>query len=149
MARKSSKLPVPVGWTSQEGSESNTKFTRRFHTSHTRKTSQEDTMSDLFNRLKDISDPVVVSYSKEKRNNKSIFQKTWQGYLKKCLNPKNLKMVFLKMTLSHSSIFLCARMSDLTMSKFFLHLNSFTSSIPKKSGLALTNFYWKTTEYYV
>ena len=98
--------PVPVGWTSKEGSKSNTKFACRFHTSHTRKTSQEDTMSDLFNRLKDISDPVVVSYSKEKRNNKSIFQKTWQGYLKKCLNPKNLKMFFLKMTLSHRSIFL-------------------------------------------
>jgi len=75
MARKSSKLPVPVGWTSQEGSESNTKFTRRFHTSHTRKTSQEDTMSDLFNRLMDISDPVVVSYSKEKKETTSVYSR--------------------------------------------------------------------------
>ena len=67
--------PMPVGWTSEEGSESNTKFARRFHTSHTRKTSQEDTMSDLFNRLMDISDPVVVSYSKEKKETTRVYSR--------------------------------------------------------------------------
>jgi hypothetical protein len=55
--------PLPIGLTSEEGAESNTKFARRFHENHTRKTSQEDTMSDLFHRMMDISDPVVVAMS--------------------------------------------------------------------------------------
>jgi len=96
MARKSSKLPVPVGWTSQEGSESNTKFTRRFHTSHTRKTSQEDTMSDLFNRLKDISDPVVVSYSKEKKKQQEYIPEDMAGLFKKVSEPKKFEDGFLE-----------------------------------------------------
>jgi len=67
--------PMPVGWTREEGSKSNTKFAHRFHTNHTRKTSQEDTMSDLFNRLMDISDPVVVSYSKEKKETTRVYSR--------------------------------------------------------------------------
>jgi hypothetical protein len=55
--------PLPIGMTSEEGAESNTKFARRFHENHTRKTSQEDTMSDLFHRMMDISDPIVVAMS--------------------------------------------------------------------------------------
>jgi hypothetical protein len=55
--------PLPIGITSEEGAESNTKFARRFHENHTRKTSQEDTMSDLFHRMMDISDPIVVAMS--------------------------------------------------------------------------------------
>ncbi len=45
------------------GAESNTKFARQFHENHTRKTSQEDTMSDLFNRMMQISDLIVVAMS--------------------------------------------------------------------------------------
>ena len=45
----------------EEEAESKTKFARRFHENHTRKTSQEDTMSDLFHRMMDISDPIVVA----------------------------------------------------------------------------------------
>jgi putative intracellular protease/amidase len=55
--------PLPIGITSEEGAESNTKFARRFHENHTRKTSQEDTMSDLYHRMMDISDPIVVAMS--------------------------------------------------------------------------------------
>jgi hypothetical protein len=55
--------PLPIGITSEEGAESNTKFARRFHENHTRKTSQEDTMSDLFHRMMDISDPIVMAMS--------------------------------------------------------------------------------------
>ena len=55
--------PLPIGITSEEGAESNTKFARRFHENHTRKTSQEDTMSDLFHRMMDISDPIIVAMS--------------------------------------------------------------------------------------
>jgi hypothetical protein len=54
---------LPIGITSEEGAESNTKFARRFHENHTRKTSQEDTMSDLFHRMMDISDPIIVAMS--------------------------------------------------------------------------------------
>jgi hypothetical protein len=57
--------PLPIGITSKEGAESNTKFARRFHENHTRKTSQEDTMSDLFYRMMDISDPIVVATDKD------------------------------------------------------------------------------------
>ena len=55
--------PLPIGITSEEGAESNTKFARGFHENHTRKTSQEDTMSDLFHQMMDISDPIVVAMS--------------------------------------------------------------------------------------
>ena len=55
--------PVAVGKTSEEGSEANAKFARKFLKHHTRKTSHTDTMSDLFHRLLDISDPCVVAQS--------------------------------------------------------------------------------------
>jgi hypothetical protein len=61
--------PVPFGWTSEEGSEANNKFSRQFATNHARKTSSSDALSDLFHRLVDISDPVLVSSSvKEKKH---------------------------------------------------------------------------------
>ena len=82
-------LLKPVGWTSEEGSESNTKFARKFHTSHTRKTSQEDTMSDLFNRLMDISDPVIVSHSKEKKKPQEYIPEDMAGLFKNVSEPKN------------------------------------------------------------
>jgi hypothetical protein len=54
---------LPISITSEERAESNTKFTRPFHENHTRKTSQEDAMSDLFHRMMDISDLIVVAMS--------------------------------------------------------------------------------------
>ena len=53
--------PVRIGLTSEEGSESNTKFARNFYKNHTRKSSQENTMSDLFFRLLDCSDPFILA----------------------------------------------------------------------------------------
>ena len=43
--------PVPIGWTSEECSEANNKFAREFEANHSRKTSNEDSLLDLFNRL--------------------------------------------------------------------------------------------------
>jgi hypothetical protein len=63
-------MPVPIGWTSEEGSEANTKFARRFFQNHSRKTSHKDAMSDLFHRLMDISDPLIVGLSQEKKKEK-------------------------------------------------------------------------------
>ena len=88
--------PMPVGWTNEEGSESNTKFTRRFHTSHTRKTSQEDTMSDLFNRLMDICDPIAVSYSKEKKKQQEFISEDMAGLFKQVSEPKKFEDVLLE-----------------------------------------------------
>ena len=85
--------PMPVGWTSEEGSESNTKFAQKFHTNHTRKTSQEDTMSDLFNRLMDISDPVIVSHSKEKKKPQEYIPEDMAGLFKNATEPKNQEEV--------------------------------------------------------
>ena len=59
--------PLPIGQTSEEGSESNTKFARKYHVNHTRKSSQNDTMHDLFHRLMDVSDPIIVGMSSEKK----------------------------------------------------------------------------------
>ena len=55
--------PIAIGTTSEEGSEANAKFARKFLKHHTRKTSLKDTMFDLFHRLLDISDPFVVAQS--------------------------------------------------------------------------------------
>ncbi len=55
--------PVPIGWTSEESSEANNKFIRKYLSHHTRKTSHLDTMSDLFHRLLQISDPCLVTKS--------------------------------------------------------------------------------------
>ena len=53
--------PVAIGITSEEGSESNIKFARRFYKHHTRKNCQGNTMYDLFHRLMDVSDPIILS----------------------------------------------------------------------------------------
>ena len=55
--------PIAIGTTSEEGSEANAKFARKFLKNHTRKSSHKDTMFDLFHRLLDISDPFVVAQS--------------------------------------------------------------------------------------
>ena len=55
--------PIAIGITSEEGSEANAKFARKFMQHHTRKTAHKDTMFDLFHRLLDISDPFVVAQS--------------------------------------------------------------------------------------
>jgi hypothetical protein len=55
--------PITIGASSEEGSEANAKFARKFVKHHTRKTSQKETMFDLFHRLLDISDPCVVAQS--------------------------------------------------------------------------------------
>ena len=52
--------PLRIGLTSEEGSESNTKFARNFYKNHTRKKSQHNTMSDLYFRLMDCSDPYIL-----------------------------------------------------------------------------------------
>ena len=66
--------PVPIGWTSEESSEANNKFVRKYLSHHTRKTSHSDTMSDLFHRLLQVSDPCLVTKSfkqlKKKHSNK-------------------------------------------------------------------------------
>ena len=53
--------PIAIGITSEEGSESNIKFARQFYQHHTRKNCHNNTMYDLFHRLMDVSDPVILS----------------------------------------------------------------------------------------
>ena len=54
-------MPIAIGITSEEGSESNIKFARQFYKHHTRKNCHKNTMFDLFHRLMDVSDPVILS----------------------------------------------------------------------------------------
>jgi hypothetical protein len=63
--------PVALGLTSEESSEANNKFIRKFLTHHTRKTSHLDTMTDLFHRLMAVSDPCLLSKSLKDNKKKS------------------------------------------------------------------------------
>ena len=63
--------PMPVSWTSEEGSESNTKF----------------------NRLMDISDPVIVSHSKENKKPQEYIPEDMAGLCKNATEPKNQEEV--------------------------------------------------------
>jgi hypothetical protein len=57
--------PLPIGVTSEEGSESNTKFCRKYYQNHTRKISSLAALQDLFHRMMDVSDPLVRSLTPE------------------------------------------------------------------------------------
>lgn len=53
------RCPIPIGLTSEEPSEANNKVLRYFRMHHTRKTSWQHQMEDMFHRLLCISDPVI------------------------------------------------------------------------------------------
>ena len=63
--------PVALGLTSEECSEANNKFIRKFLLQHTRKTSHLDKMNDLFHRLMAVSDPCLLSKSFKEKSKKS------------------------------------------------------------------------------
>ena len=63
--------PLPIGLTSEESSESNNKFIRKYLLHHTRKTSQLDTMTDLVHRLLAVSDPLLIAKSFKEKKEKS------------------------------------------------------------------------------
>ena len=67
--------PVPIGLTNEEASEANNKILRKVCSHHTRKTSWADGMSDTFHRMMDLSDPVVLekSHQRKKKKEKNIF----------------------------------------------------------------------------
>ena len=62
--------PVPIGLTNEEASEANNKILRKVHSHHTRKTSWSDGMSDMYHRMMDISDPVVLQKCQQKKKRK-------------------------------------------------------------------------------
>ena len=64
---------LPIGLTNEEASEGNNKILRNVRLHHSRKTSWQDGMFDLYHRLMDISDPIIVEKSTTKR--KSSTQK--------------------------------------------------------------------------
>ena len=66
--------PVPIGLTNEEASEANNKFLRNFRLHHSRKASWKEGVEDLFNRLTDISDPVIQESIQNSRRRKA--QKT-------------------------------------------------------------------------
>ena len=65
--------PVPFGMTSEEGSESNNKFARDFEANHARRSSNENTIMDVFHRLMDKSDPFLVASSIKEKSHGSEF----------------------------------------------------------------------------
>ena len=52
--------PLPIGLTNEEAGEGNNKILRHVRLHHTRKTSWLDGMSDLFHRMMDASDPIIL-----------------------------------------------------------------------------------------
>ena len=62
--------PLPIGLTNEEASEANNKILRNVRLHHTRKTSWSDGMSDLYHRMMDLSDPVVLDIPNKKRRKK-------------------------------------------------------------------------------
>jgi len=54
---------VPIGWTSEEESETNNKYIKNFLSNHTRKTSHIATFTNLFHRILKIRDKVLVTKS--------------------------------------------------------------------------------------
>ena len=75
--------PVPIGLTNEEASEANNKILRKVRSHHTRKTSWSDGMSDTFHRMMDLSDPVVLEKSHQRKKKKE----------KKPLSPEILNLL--------------------------------------------------------
>ena len=82
LARFPASAPTPVelimagmGLSATEReTQANNKYIRKFLANHTRKTSHTDTLTDLFHRLLEISDPVLVtkSHKSEKSTNREL-----------------------------------------------------------------------------
>jgi hypothetical protein len=75
--------PLPIGLTNEEASEANNKILRNVRLHHTRKTSWSDGMSDLYHRMMDLSDPVVLQKSQQKKKKRE----------KKPLSPEILSLL--------------------------------------------------------
>jgi hypothetical protein len=59
--------PLPIGLTSEEASEANNKNLRKIRFHHARNSSMKNTMTDIFHRLTDTSDPIIVNFSTASR----------------------------------------------------------------------------------
>jgi len=59
--------PLPIGVTTEEASEANNKNVRRFRLHHARRNSWHNSISDLFNRMMDWSDPKIQATSASRR----------------------------------------------------------------------------------
>jgi hypothetical protein len=64
------KCPIPIGLTNEEASEANNKILRNIKMHHARRTSWTDGMSDLFHRMMDSSDPVILEHTNKSKNKK-------------------------------------------------------------------------------
>lgn len=90
-----SSCPLPIGLTNEEGAEANNKFMRSFRLHHSRKTSWEDGIQDLFHRLMDVSDPFIqetLSAQAAKRQARRALSPKILALLKAPQEPKSLKI---------------------------------------------------------
>jgi hypothetical protein len=58
---------VPIGLTNEEASEANNKILRHTRLYHARKTSWLNHLSDLYHRAMDVSDPLILAISSQKK----------------------------------------------------------------------------------
>ena len=77
------ECPVPLGLTNEEASEANNKVLRAFRLHHSRKTSWRDGIQDLFQRMMEVSDPVIQSIASLSRG----------GIKRKKLSPKIIDLL--------------------------------------------------------
>ena len=61
--------PLPIGLTTEEGSESNNKNIRRFRFHHSRRTPWFHSLKDVYDRIMDISDPLIQDTVASRRAN--------------------------------------------------------------------------------
>ena len=64
------QMGIPLGMTTEEGSEGNNKFIKRYHQHHSRKIGHKEALSDTFNRAMDESDPIVLHMYRQRTKDK-------------------------------------------------------------------------------
>ena len=72
------ECPLPIGLTNEEASEANNKILRSFRLHHARKSSWREGVQDIFNRMMEISDPVIqktASFSRARSSRKMLSAK--------------------------------------------------------------------------
>ena len=80
------KFPLPIAYYSEDGSESWHKLYRRNMTKHSRQTSRENRLLDVFNKALHLSDPKISLIMIDKRLKKKKLRKTPRQVLKYILD---------------------------------------------------------------
>ena len=96
-------------------------------------------MSDLCNRLMDISDPVVVSYLKEQQEQQEHIPEDMAGLFKKMSEPKNFEEVLEDDIVTQFNISLCEDESSDSEQNFISTFKSILIALKCGFGVQMSN----------